>query len=191
MQYPRSNSYKNPGELENAKELSNVPPVDLVKVAGARASVGEAIEQLKVHCQLARSSLRIMLTVQQLQVTNVTQSEGITDSITVPLKYHNALASQGTIFCTLCVFSMDAEPSTHSTKSLLPLVPLSQAHKVKTMMHVEFLTLPDRSSFPCVVGVMGSKTMARRRLGLSTSFMRYGYPISCEFPLMNIFSWPC
>jgi hypothetical protein len=35
------------------------------------------------------------------------------------------------------------------------------------------------------------KTMARRRLGLATSFMRCGYPISCEFLLMNIFSWPC
>jgi Ribonucleotide reductase, barrel domain len=32
------------------------------------------------------------------------------------------------------------------------------------------------------------KTMARRRLGLATSFMRCGYPISCEFLLMNIFS---
>ena len=50
VQYPGSNSYKNTGEPENAEELSDVPPEELVKVAGARASVGEAIEQLKVRC---------------------------------------------------------------------------------------------------------------------------------------------
>jgi KH domain/Ras family len=54
VQYPGSNSYKNTGEPENAEELSDVPPEQLVKVAGARASVGEAVEQLKVCCLLAR-----------------------------------------------------------------------------------------------------------------------------------------
>ena len=53
VRYPGSNSYKNAGELENVKELSDVPPANLVKVAGARASVEEAIEQLKVCCPLA------------------------------------------------------------------------------------------------------------------------------------------
>ena len=56
VQYPGSNSYKNTGEPENAEELNDVPAEELVKVAGARASVGEAIEQLKVRCPLAQSS---------------------------------------------------------------------------------------------------------------------------------------
>jgi hypothetical protein len=50
VQYPGSNSYKYAGEPENAEELGDVPPEELVKVAGPRASVVEAIEQLKVCC---------------------------------------------------------------------------------------------------------------------------------------------
>jgi hypothetical protein len=53
VQFP-SNSYKYTGDPENAEELGDVPPEELVKVAGAQASVGEAIEQLKVCCPLAR-----------------------------------------------------------------------------------------------------------------------------------------
>jgi len=105
VQYPGSNSYKNTGEPENAGELSDVPPEELVKLAGARASVGEAIEQLKS------------------QVTNAAQSEGVSDTITVPLKYHDALTSQGAIFRTLRVFGVDAEPSAQPTKSSLPSRP--------------------------------------------------------------------
>jgi hypothetical protein len=56
VQYPGSNSYKYTGEAENAEELGDVPPEELVKVAGAREAVGEAIEHLKVCCSLARSS---------------------------------------------------------------------------------------------------------------------------------------
>ena len=49
VQYPGSNSYKYAGEPENTEELSDVPPEELVKVAGARAAVADAIEQLKVR----------------------------------------------------------------------------------------------------------------------------------------------
>jgi hypothetical protein len=49
VQYPGSNSYKYVGEPENTEELADVPPDELVKVAGGRASVVEAIEQLKVR----------------------------------------------------------------------------------------------------------------------------------------------
>ena len=59
VQYPGSNSYKYTGEPENAEELGDVPPEELVKVAGARTAVGEAIEQLKVCCPLARSNQRL------------------------------------------------------------------------------------------------------------------------------------
>jgi hypothetical protein len=34
VQYPGSNSYKYTGEAENAEELGDVPPEELVKVAG-------------------------------------------------------------------------------------------------------------------------------------------------------------
>jgi hypothetical protein len=216
VQYPGSNSYKNTGEPENAEELSDVPPGELVKVAGARASVGEAIEQLKVCHPLARSSQWVMLMVLQSQATNTAQSEGVTDTITVPLKYHDALTSQGAIFRTLRVFGVDAEPSAQPTKSSLPPRPSGSSStalaarvddadsstatateeqweivenykdaeegdstwtlkgrdqagidkaksaiqeaidKAKAATHVGFLTLPDRSSFPRIVGAKGS-----------------------------------
>ncbi len=124
VQYPGSNSYKNTGEPENAEELSDVSPEELVKVAGARASVGGAIEQLKVRCPLARSGQWLYrLTLLQSQVTNAAQSEGVTDTITIPLKYHEAVTSQGAIFRTLRVFGVDAEPSAQPTKSSLPSRP--------------------------------------------------------------------
>jgi KH domain len=55
VQYPGSNSYKYTSEPENAEELGDVPPEELVKVAGARESVGEAIEHLKVCCRYQAS----------------------------------------------------------------------------------------------------------------------------------------
>ena len=157
-----------------------------------------------------------MLTVLQSQVTNAGQSEGVTDTITVPLKYHGAITSQGAIFRTLRVFGVDAETSAQPTKSSLPSRPSSSSpaaalaarvddaestattteeqweivenykdaeegdstwtlkgrdqagidkaksaiqeaiDKAKAATHVGFLTLPDRSSFPRVVGAKGS-----------------------------------
>jgi len=196
VQYPGSNSYKHTGEPENVEELGDVPPEELVKVAGARASVAEAVEQLKS------------------QVTTATRPESVTDTFTVPLKYYDAVTSQGMIFRTLRHLGVEAEPSAHPTKPSLSSHPpnsTSQAapaarvddvedtiteaqwqvvenyvdaeegestwnlkardqasidkakvaltdalEKAKAATHVGFLTLPDRSSFPRIVGTKGS-----------------------------------
>jgi hypothetical protein len=108
-------------------QLNDVPPKELVKVAGVRASVGGMIEQLKVRCPLARSSQWLMLTVLQSLVTNAAQSEGVTDTITIPLKYHDAVTSQRAIFRTLRVFGVDVEPSAKPIQSLLPSRPSSSS----------------------------------------------------------------
>jgi hypothetical protein len=149
-----------------------------------------------------------VLTLQQSQVTNAASPESVTDTITVPLKYHDALTSQGAIFRTLRSFGVDAEPSAQPTKPSLPSRPsgstapaarvddavteaqwevvenytdaeegestwtlrardqanLDKAKsaiqeavdKAKAATHVGFLTLPDRSSFPRIVGAKGS-----------------------------------
>jgi len=159
-----------------------------------------------------------MLMVLQSQVSNAAQSEGVTDIITVPLKYHDALTSQGAIFRTLRTFGVDAEPSAQPTKSSLPSPSGSSSSstalaarvddaetatttttteeqweivenykdteegdstwtlkgrdqagidkaksaiqeaidKAKAATHIGFLTLPDRSSFPRIVGAKGS-----------------------------------
>ncbi|KAI9508228.1 SCP160 protein [Russula earlei] len=193
VQYPGSNSYKHAGEPENAEALCDVPPEDLVKLSGARASVEQAIEKLK------------------LQAANNTPPESVSDTFTVPLKYHDAVTSQGAIFRTLRHLGVDADPSAQPTRPSLPSHPLSSstpmarvddvddtvtgAHwqivenyadaeegestwnlkardqasidkakaalteaivKAKAATHVGFLTLPDRSSFPRIVGAKGS-----------------------------------
>jgi KH domain len=152
-----------------------------------------------------------VLTLQQSQVTNAASPESVTDTITVPLKYHDALTSQGAIFRTLRSFGVDAEPSAQPTKPSLPsrpsgsMVPAARVDdadstvteaqweivenyadaeegesmwtlkgrdqanidkaksaiqeavdKAKAATHVGFLTLPDRSSFPRIVGTKGS-----------------------------------
>jgi hypothetical protein len=153
----------------------------------------------------------VALTTLQSQVTNATPPESITDSITVPLKYHDAVTSQGAIFRTLRHFNVEVELSAQPTKPSLPTRPSSstaqaarvddvedtvtEAHweivenytdaeegdstwnlkardqsgidkandairdaieKAKTATHVGFLTLPDRSSFPRIVGTKGA-----------------------------------
>ena len=152
-----------------------------------------------------------VLTLQQSQVTNAASPESVTDTIAIPLKYHDALTSQGAIFRTLRSFGVDAEPSAQPTKPSLPTRPSGstapaarvddaesavteaqwevvenytdaeegestwtlrardQANidkaksaiqeavdKAKAATHVGFLTLPDRSSFPRIVGAKGS-----------------------------------
>ena len=48
VQYPGSHSYNQAGVPENADELADVAPENMVKVAGARSAVEKAVEDLKV-----------------------------------------------------------------------------------------------------------------------------------------------
>jgi KH domain len=211
VQYPGSNSYKFTGEPENAEELGDVAPEDLVKVMGPKAAVEEAIAQLNVRFPVVVNVKRVFMPLQS-QVDNATPSESITDAITVPLKYHDAVTRQGTIFRTLRAnHGVEAEPSAQPTRPALPSRPLSSMasaarvddvedvvtearwevvenytdaeegdstwtlkgrdqasidsakstiteaiDKAQAQTHVGFLTLPDRSSFPRIVGTKGS-----------------------------------
>lgn len=193
VQYPGSNSYRFTGDPENTEELGDVVPEELVKVMGPKAAVEQAIEELKS------------------QINNVTPQESITDTITVPLKYHDAVTRQGSIFRILRSYGVEAEPSAQPTKSATPSRPSNSAtptarvddveesvteaqweivenytdaeegestwalkgrdqggidkaksaitqaiEKAQAATHVGFLTLPDRSSFPRIVGAKGS-----------------------------------
>ena len=152
-----------------------------------------------------------MLTQLQSQVTNAAPPEGVTDTTTVPLKYYDAVTSQGAIFRSLRFIGVEAETSGQPTRSSLPARPSNSTalaariddaestvteaqweivenyadaeegestwslkgrdqasidkakstiqeaiDKAKAATHVGFLTLPDRSSFPRVVGAKGS-----------------------------------
>ena len=140
----------------------------------------------------------------------------ITDTVTVPLKYHHVIGQQGTFFRNLRSLGVQVEQSTQPSKSGLPTRPCAAPtariddtaepsapeapweiilnyqdveegdsiwtlkardqiglERAKTtieeairhaegMSHVGFLTLPDRSLFPRIVGVKGAN-VARLR----------------------------
>jgi len=48
VQFPGSRSYSQTGEPENAAELADADPVNVVRVSGPRAAVEKAINELKV-----------------------------------------------------------------------------------------------------------------------------------------------
>jgi predicted PilT family ATPase len=48
VQFPASRSYSQTGEPENAAELENADPANVVRVSGPKAAVEKAIDELKV-----------------------------------------------------------------------------------------------------------------------------------------------
>jgi len=78
-------------------------------VMGPKAAVEQAIEQLKS------------------QVNDATPQEPIIDTISVPLKYHDAMTRQGSIFRTLRTYGVEAELSTQPTGSATPSRPSNSA----------------------------------------------------------------
>lgn len=48
VQFPGSRSYNQVGEPENAADLKDVDPANMVKISGSRASCEKAIQALKV-----------------------------------------------------------------------------------------------------------------------------------------------
>jgi hypothetical protein len=119
VQYPGSNSYRFTGDPENTEELGDVGPEELVKVMGPKAAVEQAIEQLKS------------------QVHDATPQESITDTISVPLKYHEAVTRQGLIFRTLRSYGVEAETSAQPTKSATPSRPSNSATPTARVDDVE------------------------------------------------------
>ena len=144
---------------------------------------------------------------------------GVTDSITIPLKYHHAVTQQGNFFRTLRSYHVQVEQSAVPKNGAVPPRPAASAEAslariddpeegtaveaqwqvapnyqeveegeavwtfkaqdqgaldkaleltrdalkhAEEMSHVGFLTLPDRSAFPRIVGAKGA-TVARLR----------------------------
>jgi hypothetical protein len=201
VQYPGSHGYWNLDTPENEDELADCPPENLVKISGARENILKAAEEMKKHAKP--------------QV-----SEAVTDTITVPLKYHHAVSQQGNLLRTLRSYGVTVDQSVLPQKSAVPARPapandapavpaariddaeqeeaaaptggvqwevirnyedaetgesewtlkardsagLDRAKKTieeaiakaEDMTHVGFLTLPDRSSFPRIIGTKGA-----------------------------------
>nr|GAT43004.1 predicted protein [Mycena chlorophos] len=194
VQFPGSRSYNQVGEPENAADLKDADPANIVKVSGPRAGCDKAIEHLK----------------SQIKAPIV---DGPSTTVTVPLKYHHVITQQGNFLRGLRSYGVQVDQSVLPTKSAVPAQPvgngtarideeeettyqwevtpnyedaeegdsvwtlkakdqagLDRAEKaVKDaiehaagMTHVGFLTLPDRSVFPRIVGTKGAN-VARLR----------------------------
>ncbi|TRM69469.1 hypothetical protein BD626DRAFT_392577 [Schizophyllum amplum] len=203
VQFPGSRSYNQVGEPENASDMEGVDPANIVKVSGSRAACEKAVEELKSQVKKVPPPV-----------------EMITDTITVPLKYHHAISQQGGFFRGLRAYGVQVDQSAVPKKSAVPARPATNGaasseariddaadeetpavqwevipnyqdaeegdsvwtlkardqeglDKAKSavedavkaaerMSHVGFLTMPDRSTFPRIVGSKGS-TVARLR----------------------------
>ncbi|OJA13068.1 hypothetical protein AZE42_01903 [Rhizopogon vesiculosus] len=199
VQFPGSRSYNQFGEFENASDMADVDPANIVKVSGARKACEAAIAELMTHVQPAAP-------------------EVLTETVLVPLKYHHVISQQGSFFRTLRNFGVTVEQASKPQKPAVPTAPpqngsvtariddaedapsleihwqvienyqdaeegdsewtlkgsdatgLERAQSLiqeaiaqaAAMTCVGFLTLPDRSAFPRIVGSKGSN-VARLR----------------------------
>ncbi|KIY44457.1 hypothetical protein FISHEDRAFT_51652 [Fistulina hepatica ATCC 64428] len=197
IQFPGSRSYSSFGVPENADELKDVDPANLVRIHGTRAACERAIEEIKRSVKVAPPS-------------------AITETILVPFKYYHAVTQQNNIFRQLRTYGVHVEQSAQPSKPSICAPPSSDSStariddaaeeassckwdvvenyqdveegesvwtlkardqagldRAKTvivdliknaeqMSHIGFLTLPDRSLFPRIVGTKGSN-VARLR----------------------------
>lgn len=223
IQFPGSRSYAQVNEPENSAELVGVDPGNLVKVSGPRAACEKAVAELKVtHICTNLVSFQPDTDCRSYLKAQIKPPapEGVSGTVTIPLKYHYAVSQQGNLFRQLRSSGVHVEQSVLPSKPAVPPQPTSQgsgatariddpdAEEVTTnaewqvvsnyqdaeegesvwtlkardqagldralklineglahaqeMTHVGFLTLPDRSMFPRIVGSKGSN-VARLR----------------------------
>ncbi|CAE6518050.1 unnamed protein product [Rhizoctonia solani] len=90
VQFPGSRSYHQIGEPENADELAEVPPENVVKVSGSRSACEKAMKEMSDR--------------------SVPQ-EQLTTTITVPLRYVHSISQQGTFFRSLRQLGVQVDQS--------------------------------------------------------------------------------
>ncbi|KAF8520456.1 hypothetical protein BU17DRAFT_46843 [Hysterangium stoloniferum] len=212
VQFPGSRSYHHVGEPENASDLKDEEPANIVKVLGTKAVVQAVVAELKKQVRAPAPEL-------------------LKDVVVVPLKYYHVISQQGNFFRNLRNLGVNVDQSTSPTKSAVPPQPSGEAptsriddsesvaeingihwqvianyqdaeegtsewtlrakdqgalDKAKALIteaiehaekatHVGFLTLPDRSVFPRIVGTKGSNvTRLRQETGAEITVGREG-----------------
>ncbi|KAF5370733.1 hypothetical protein D9758_001901 [Tetrapyrgos nigripes] len=200
VQFPGSRSYAAAGDAENAAEFADIDPANIVKVSGTRSACEKAIEDLKKAAKSANP-------------------ETVSDTVTVPLKYHHAISQQGQFFRNLRNYGVVVEQSVQPQNSSGPTRPAASSEPAMArideddssapeaqweviqnyqdaeegdsvwtlkardqagleraqsavkdaveqagrMTHVGFLTLPDRTMFPRIVGSKGANVQRLRQ----------------------------
>lgn len=104
VQFPGSRSYNQFGDPENASDLADADPADIVKVSGPRKACEAALAELKTQVKPAAP-------------------ESVTAVVSVPLKYHHAISQQGHFFRTLRNFGVSVEQSAKPQKPAVPTTP--------------------------------------------------------------------
>lgn len=125
IQFPGSRSYHHMGEAMNAAEFTDVEAVNIVKVSGPKAAVEQAIDDLKVN-ELVYLLLHPADVFHQSQLKPPTP-EAVTETVSVPLKYHHVISQQGNFFRTLRSFGVQVDQSAHPTKSAVPSLPQAES----------------------------------------------------------------
>lgn len=210
IQFPGSRTYTQVGEPENVADLGEAEAGNIVKVSGSRAACEKAVADLKVRD--FDSSLPFCCQPPIQSNIKAPVAGTVSSTISVPLKYHNAISQQGSFFRTLKSLGVSVDHSAQPPKASTPTRPapsariddvadatepewevvqnhadgedvesiwtlkardqagLEKAEKLvkeaiesaSRQSHVGFLTMPDRSTFPRIVGTKGAN-VARLR----------------------------
>ncbi|KAF9523997.1 hypothetical protein CPB83DRAFT_820710 [Crepidotus variabilis] len=191
IQFPGSRSYGQIGEPANKDELSEVDPTDLVKVSGPRAGCEKAVTELKSNVKGAATDVSSTMTV-PLKYHHTISNQGIffrslrNFGVTVD---HSAQPTKSSVPARPTTTArIDEDESNEPEWEVVPnyqdgdegdstwtikardQVGLEKAEKLiqeaidaaARMSHVGFLTMPDRTMFPKIVGSKGAN-VARLR----------------------------
>ncbi|CAE6397572.1 unnamed protein product [Rhizoctonia solani] len=96
VQFPGSRSYHQIGEPENADELADVPPENIVKVSGSRSACEKAMKEMS---------------------DRPAPQEQVTTTIMVPLRYVHSISQQGTFFRSLRQVGVQVDQSQQPNKA--------------------------------------------------------------------------
>ncbi|KAF8578707.1 SCP160 protein [Ramaria rubella] len=108
VQFPGSRSYQQVGEPENAADLKEADPQNIVKVLGPRSAVEKAVAEIAKQIRApAPDTLKA--------------------TVEVPLRYHHVISQQGAFFRNLRAFGVTVDQSTTPTKSAVPARPYADA----------------------------------------------------------------
>ncbi|KAG6845298.1 hypothetical protein H0H87_011148 [Tephrocybe sp. NHM501043] len=103
---PGSRSYNQVGAPQNQEDLIDTDAINIVKVSGSRAACEATIEELKNNIKPALPA-------------------GMTETVTVPLKYHHHISQQGNFFRSLRSYGVQVDQSKQPSKSAAPVRPAS------------------------------------------------------------------
>jgi len=108
VQFPGSRSYHQVAEPENAADLKDVDPHNIVKVLGPRSAAEKAVDEL----------------VKQVRAP---APDTIKETVEVPLRYHHVISQQGSFFRNLRSVGVSVDQSVTPTKSAVPARPYTDA----------------------------------------------------------------